>query len=111
MISEHAPKPYILNYGEQLNCKSPQSSQNSDYIDNIVMQSDNDDSIPIAEVKFNIDLVINDLYKSAVEFIVSLHDNNNFTKKDVTKIQSGIIQNLLIPMVNTLKAIVKTEVK
>jgi len=111
MISKHAPKPDLLNYDEQLNCKSPQSSQNSDYIDNIVMQSDNDDSIPIAKVQFKKDQAINDLYKSAVEFIVSLHDNNNFTKKDVTKIQSGIIQNLLTPKVNTLKMIVKTKVK
>jgi len=47
------------------------------------MQSDNDNSIPTAEVQFNIGQAINDLYKSAVEFIVTLHDNNNFTKKDV----------------------------
>lgn len=58
MLSKHAPKPDLLNYDEQLNCKSPQSPQNCDYIDNIVMQSDNDDSIPIDEVQFNTDLAI-----------------------------------------------------
>jgi len=92
MISKHTPKPELLNYNEHLNCKSPQPSHNNDYIDNnIVIQSDNDKSIPTAEVQFNIDQAIKDLYKSVVEFIVTLHDNNNFTKKDVTKIQSGII--------------------
>ncbi|XP_022161028.1 uncharacterized protein LOC111027115 [Myzus persicae] len=65
----------------------------------------------MVEEKFNIDTAINSFYKSAVEFIVGLHDNNNFTKKDVSNIQSGIIQSLLTPMVSILKNVVKSEVK
>jgi len=61
--------------------------------------------------QFNIDVAINSFNKSAEEFIVGLHDNNNFTKKYVSNIQSGIIQNLLTPMVSILKSVVKTEVK
>jgi len=65
----------------------------------------------MVEEQFIIDVAINSFYKSAVEFIVGLHDNNNFTKKDVSNIQSGIIQSLLTPMVSILKNVVKTEVK
>jgi len=65
----------------------------------------------MVEEEFNIDTAINSFYKSAVEFIVGLHDNNNFTKKDVSNIQSGIIQSLLTPMVSILKNVVKSEVK
>lgn len=65
----------------------------------------------IVEEQFDINIAINSIYKSAVEFIVGLHDNNNFTKKDVSNIQFGIIKSLLTPMVSILKNIIKTEVK
>lgn len=42
---------------------------------------------------FDIDSAINTLYKSAITFTMSLHNNNNFTFKDVLKIQNGIIEN------------------
>lgn len=75
-----------------------------------MMQSDNDDVPNItAEIQFNVNFVIKHLYKSTVKFIAIL--NNNFTEKNVTKFQSGIIQKLLTLMVSTLKIIMNNEIK
>jgi len=42
---------------------------------------------------------------------MSLHNNNNFTVKDVLKIQNGIIENLTKPMAFMLTELNKTQVE
>lgn len=60
---------------------------------------------------FDIDSAINSLYKSAIIFIMSLHNNNNFTFKNVLKMQNGIIENLTKPMAFLLTKLNKTQVE
>jgi len=99
-----------LNYNEQIHIESFSSPENNT-LGNISMQSANEGTTVISEVKFDIDRDISSFYESAIEFIVSLHNNNNFTKKDVINVQSGIIQNLISPIVSILKNVIKNEVK
>lgn len=41
---------------------------------------------------------------------MSLHNNNNFTFKDVIKIQNGIIENLTKPMASMLTKLNQNQV-
>lgn len=71
--------------------QSSSLSQNINCEQSNNLQSENDDTFFNPEVNFNLDQDINSLYESAITFIISLHNHNNFTKKDVNKIQSDII--------------------
>jgi len=90
--------------------ESPSLLLDTSIIEPTFLQYQDVSTISMVEEQFNIDVAINYFYKSAVEFIVRLHEKNNFIKKDVSYIQSGIIQNLLTPMVSILKNVIKTEV-
>lgn len=58
---------------------------------------------------FDIDSSINFLYKLAIKFTMSLHNNNNFSFKDVLKIQNGIIDYLTKPMASMLMKLSQTQ--
>jgi len=60
---------------------------------------------------FSIDVEINALYKSAITFIMSLHNNNIFSIKYVIKIQTGIVDNLTKPMASMLTKFNQTQVE
>lgn len=60
---------------------------------------------------FDFDLASESLYKSAIEFVVNLHNNNNFTRADITNIQTGIINKIIKPIVSMLKNVVDDEIK
>jgi len=64
-----------------------------------------------AEIPFNFELVSELLYKSAVELVVNLHSNNNFSKADIVNIQVGIVEKILTPIVSMLKKVVEDEIK
>lgn len=80
------------------------------YLDTPTLDSQPNCSTKTSEC-FDIDSAINSLYKSAITFIMSLHNNNNFTVKDVLKIQNGIIENLTKPMAFMLTELNKTQVE
>eukprot|EP00102_Acyrthosiphon_pisum_P013497 XP_008183097.1 PREDICTED: uncharacterized protein LOC103309442 [Acyrthosiphon pisum] len=64
-----------------------------------------------AEIPFNFELVSELLYKSAVELVVNLHSNNNFSRVDIVNIQVGIVEKILTPIVSMLKKVVGDEIK
>lgn len=66
---------------------------------------------PVNEIPFNLDLFSETIYTSAIEFIVSLHNNNNFTRVDIISIQTGILDSIIAPIVSMLKAIIDDEIK
>lgn len=110
MIGKHTSRlvaAVASNSSDNFKCTS--LSQNNGNIENTVQS--NDDTILTSEIQFDIDFAVETIYKSAVTFIVSLHDNNNFTLKDVSNIQAGVMQNLLTPIISTLKNVIKTEIK
>jgi len=102
---------YEIEPNNSSHFESPSLPLDTSIIEPPFLQYQVANTTPMVEEQFIIDKAINSLYKSAVEFIVGLHNNNNFTKKDVNNIQSSIIQSLLTPMVSILKNVVKTEVK
>lgn len=67
--------------------------------------------IPINTIPFNLDLFSEVIYKSAIEFIVGLHNNNNFTRVDIISIQTGIVDSIIAPVVSMLKAVINDEIK
>lgn len=66
---------------------------------------------PVNKIPFNLDLVSKAIYKSAIEFVVSLHNNNNFTRVDVLSIQTGIVDKIIAPIVSMLKEVINDEIK
>jgi len=60
---------------------------------------------------FNFENATNLVYESTVKFIISLYNNNNFNKSDVHYIQSGIKENILMPLASILKNTVKKNIK
>jgi len=60
---------------------------------------------------FDFDLASESLYKSAIEFVVNLHNTNNFTRVDITNIQTSIINKIIKPIVSMLKNVVDDEIK
>lgn len=63
------------------------------------------------EIPFNFELFSELLYKSAVELVVNLHSNNNFSRVDIINIQGGIVEKILTPIVSILKKVVEDEIK
>lgn len=102
---------------------STSSRDNVHIITNIKSDRDiteNNIDIPILENQpsysetsnsFDIDFAINALYKSAITFIMSLHNTNNFSFKDVLKIQNGIIDHITKPMSSMLTKLNQTQVE
>lgn len=50
-------------------------------------------------------------YKSSVEFSLILHNNNSFTRKDVTNIQKNITEKIIKPITVILENIIKTNIR
>lgn len=78
-----------------------QSCSNSSFlpqhIENVIndnLLTDNRTKIP-----FNFDVVSESVYKPAVEFVVNLHNNNNFIRVDIINILIGIIETIIKPIV------------
>jgi len=103
--------PYLDNNIDNIN-----SNVNSDknvtevYIETPILDNQPDCSKKIPQ-SFDIDSAINSLYKSAITFIMSLHNNNNFSFKDVLKIQNGIIEYLTKPMALMLTKLNNSQVE
>lgn len=66
----------------------------------------NNSSIP-----FDLNAASNLIYKSAVEFTLSLHNNNSFTRRDILNIQKNIAGNIIKPIATILDNIVKINIK
>lgn len=62
------------------------------------------------EDNFNLENCTKALYKSRLQFIVSLYNYNNFNKSDVHNIQSGVKENILKPLASILNNIVKKHI-
>ncbi|KAE9522645.1 hypothetical protein AGLY_016950 [Aphis glycines] len=61
---------------------------------------------------FNIDIAINTIHQSAINFTMSLHNNNNFSRKDVVSLQKEFSQNpLLLSSFHTLISAISTPFK
>ncbi|XP_055840002.1 uncharacterized protein LOC129907702 isoform X1 [Episyrphus balteatus] len=66
--------------------------------------SDNCES-KIPEVKkFNVENSLNELFTSATGFVLKLHNNNSFSRKNIIEIQEGIQNFILNPIVELLKS-------
>ncbi|KAF0712217.1 C2H2-type domain-containing protein, partial [Aphis craccivora] len=98
-----------IDYVENSNANNYKNVKEK-YLDTPTLDSQPNCSTKTSEC-FDIDSAINSLYKSAITFIMSLHNNNNFTVKDVLKIQNGIIENLTKPMAFMLTELNKTQVE
>lgn len=60
---------------------------------------------------FTIDNAINLVYQSAINFTMALHNNNNFTRKDVVNIiQKEVSQSLINPIVDLLTNFVNYKI-
>jgi len=95
--------PYVNNVNINSNVKEK-------FHDTPILDNQSNCSTKTSEC-FDIDYAINSLYKSAITFIMSLHNNNNFTFKDVLKIQNGIIENLTKPMAFMLTELNNTQIE
>jgi len=119
-------KRHVSNKHVSHNCIDI-SNSSADQVHNIITNVNSDTNVlenstvtPILENQqicletsnvFNIDVAINALYKSAITFIMSLHNNNNFSIKDVIKIQTGIVDYLTKPMASMLTKFNQTQVE
>lgn len=59
----------------------------------------------------NLDWAISYLYKSATIFVMSSHNSNKFTLKDVIKIQIGIVEYYIKPMEFILTELNNTQIE
>lgn len=60
---------------------------------------------------FNLKEAIDILNTSAVKFSLQLHNNNNFSRKDILSIQNEICVKILNPIVNLLKGSLEDKIK
>jgi len=90
--------------------KSLDDTKNDKCIDDNHLKNTNLIDTP-ENINFDFNKSINHLYKSAIEFIMNLHSNNNFTFKDILTIQTGLKDKLLKPLSVIHKNIVECEIK
>lgn len=70
-----------------------------------------DDEIQNEPEQFNFDSLHKIVENSALEFLLSLHNNDNFTRKDVLKIQNDVNAYLLAPLLNMLMSFAKCNIQ
>jgi len=87
---------------------------NSDSIEPDVFQN----VLPVTECRneldsehFSVDNAIHLVYQSAINFTISLHNNNNFSRKDVVNIQKEVSQSLIKPITDLLTNFVNYKIK
>ncbi|CAH1736352.1 unnamed protein product [Aphis gossypii] len=66
---------------------------------------------PLKSNDFNLKEALNVLNVSAVKFSLQLHDNNNFSRKDILNIQSKIFDLILNPIILLLKGALLDTIK
>jgi len=105
--NKHFPENILLN-----NQPRDQSSLNSSILPNNTENLINDYLLTdnLTNTPFDFDLVSESLYKSAIEFVVNLHNNNNFTRVDIIDIQTSILDKIMKPIVSMLKNLVDDEI-
>jgi hypothetical protein len=64
----------------------------------------------ISTTEFNFDFISESVYKSTIEFVVNLHNNNNFTEVDIINIQNGIKEKIIKPIVSMLENVIDDEI-
>lgn len=76
-----------------------------------VTHKPNDYENSIDFTNFNIDIAINKIHQSAINFTMSLHNNNNFSRKDVVNLQKEFSQSLIEPIADVLTNFVNNKIK
>lgn len=86
-------------------------TQSDSYTHNNISTNNDDLKEKDSAEYFNLNKSINSIYKSAIQFVMNLHANNNFTFKDIAIIQTGLKEKLFEPLTNLCKEIVESEIK
>jgi len=79
-------------------------------IPNIVNESETSESEISNKKMFDINKSIEQLHLFAVQFSLSLHNNNNFCRSDVTNIQNDIEKKIIKPITSLLEGIIESEI-
>jgi len=84
-------------------------------INNAPVQIDNSFTLEcetdFPSTKINIENAINLIYQAGINLTMSLHNNTNFTRKDVVNIQKEFSQSLFKPIADLLKNVVNDLIK
>lgn len=73
--------------------------------------NNSNDSLPLNNNDINLIEVLNFLKMSAVKFSLQLHNNNNFSRKDILNIQSKIFDLILSPIILLFKGTLLDTIK
>ncbi|KAF0748243.1 C2H2-type domain-containing protein, partial [Aphis craccivora] len=107
LINEIETPKYISNSPLNFtNLPTYKISTDNELFCNTSQSLPNNSSIP-----FDLNATSNLVYKSAVEFTLSLHNNNSFTRRDILNIQKNIAENIIKPIATILDNIVKINIK
>lgn len=79
-------------------------------IPNIVNESETSESEISNKKIFDINKSIEQLHLFAVQFSLSLHNNNNFCRSDVTNIQNDIEEKIIKPITSLLEGIIESVI-
>jgi len=75
-----------------------------------VTHNSNDHEHGIDYTNFNMDIAINTIHQSAINFTMSLHNNNYFSRKDAVNLQKQISQSLIEPIADVLTNFVNNKI-
>lgn len=96
---------------DESNITSTFVGQLADNLDTLVTNENATPAIINSTNVFNLKEALNILNISAIKFSLQLHNNNNFSRKDVVSIQNGISNKILNPIICLLKGSVRNNIK
>jgi len=115
VINKHGIQNTIssTNPSSSSQCLLEQSTSNYDNENPVAtVDMENNSEQEIIENDFNYNKSINNIYKLAIDFIMGLHNNNNFNFKDIIIIQSlELKEKILKPMSLMLSEIIQINIQ